>query len=583
MATVSERIRWITAHLRVEPLLSSDARGGLARAGLVPLVPNPSQARLWALMDAQERRGLPVQIIVLKARRTGVSTAVQADYFARVNLGQHRRAKTIAHRSDGTATLFRMSRGFQDRMPRDALTTKASNAYEIVYRPPCSGMMRTDTAGAGGAVSRSEAIHYLHCSEFGWWPDPAKARLAATSCMVIEPGTAEIIESTANGIGGEFYDIWQTAAARHRRDPSDLTGFQPLFISWLDVPEYRLPIPEGFRWDYCPEEVMEDEPLLRQLGASDEQLHWRRRHISDKCAGDVKRFHQEMPSSDAEAFITSGRPAIAPSTIAYHRAQCRPFRKARFVVDPSVPSGVQMQVDEHLTEPCWHIWKTVEDHACYCLGADVCEGELATETDGESDADYSTGCVLERRAVEQVAEYRGQIEADLFGRELLLAACYYHQAWIALEANSPGLVPLLVLRRAHYPRIMQREGPIDKITSKPTMLDGWKTTTATRDPLLDQFLQHIRYDPSMGPPMATVRSHALVDEFSSFSWKKVGRRLRRQHRSGSHDDLVFGFALAIIAHLSCPMTLWTPQKARAIARRGRLPGHAWINGVDDDR
>ena len=50
-------------------------------ADLVPLVPNRAQRVLFAAMMEQASQGLPVRIVILKARKPGVSTFIQALYF----------------------------------------------------------------------------------------------------------------------------------------------------------------------------------------------------------------------------------------------------------------------------------------------------------------------------------------------------------------------------------------------------------------------------------------------------------------------------------------------------------------------
>ena len=69
----STEISWIGQNLRIID----------KRAQLVPLVFNRHQMRLHMVMEMQAGRGLPVRIIVLKARQLGMSTGTEAIMFAR--------------------------------------------------------------------------------------------------------------------------------------------------------------------------------------------------------------------------------------------------------------------------------------------------------------------------------------------------------------------------------------------------------------------------------------------------------------------------------------------------------------------
>ena len=82
------------------------------------------------------------------------------------------------------------------------------------------------------------------------------------------PGTEIVLESTAYGLGGEFYERWQGAEAGQG-------DYQPIFIPWFWSEEYRRPAPLDFATD---EE--EREEMARQ-GLDLEQMVWRRAKIAE--------------------------------------------------------------------------------------------------------------------------------------------------------------------------------------------------------------------------------------------------------------------------------------------------------------
>ena len=58
---------------------------------------------------------------------------------------------------------------------------------------------------------------------------------ALLQCVPDEMNTFVCVESTANGVGGYFYDMWHDAVAG-RND------FTPIFMGWFIEPEYSTPL-----------------------------------------------------------------------------------------------------------------------------------------------------------------------------------------------------------------------------------------------------------------------------------------------------------------------------------------------------
>lgn len=97
-----------------------------------------------------------------------------------------------------------------------------------------------------GTSHRGGTLQFLHISEFGKKAavDPKGAREIINGAFnTVVPGCKIKIESTAHGIGGEFYEIVEKAqaAAAERRRLSALE-FKLHFFAWHADPKYRLPI-----------------------------------------------------------------------------------------------------------------------------------------------------------------------------------------------------------------------------------------------------------------------------------------------------------------------------------------------------
>ncbi len=82
-----------------------------------------------------------------------------------------------------------------------------SNVRQIVF-PKLDSEYRVETADDN--AGRGMTIHNLHCSEVSRWPRGGAETLASLRAAVVPDGEI-VLESTANGAAGIFYEEWQKA------------------------------------------------------------------------------------------------------------------------------------------------------------------------------------------------------------------------------------------------------------------------------------------------------------------------------------------------------------------------------------
>lgn len=511
---------------------------------LVPLRPNHDQRRFIGWWMAQEAHKLPVRLLVLKYRQGGFSTITEGMMFTGVFSRPNSTALVAAHDDDSSENLFRMTKRFEQELPtREKKPTVYSSRREITWSPPHNSRFMVQTAGNMN-LGRSLTLQYLHCSEVAFWANARQSLLSALQAVTDAPGSAVVLESTANGVGGEFYERWQNAVKNQQQNPGTLEGFLPLFFSWLSYDAYSRKLPTGYTMA-----LDDDEQALRGMGATMEQLYWRRCQIRDNCGGDVTLFQQEYPSTPDEAFINSGRMVFPVSITKHHHKLIEQPKRARFSFDSTCPNGVRITFGDFSSD-YWEIYRTADEYHDYTVGGDVAEGQLSDRDDPKSDADYSTGFVLDRVEMSQVASYRQRLDPDLFGEQLLLAAQYYNFAWATPEANSAGMAALMVFKRKNYRRLYRRHAQDDRIDDSESGLAGWKTLSTNRNQMIDDYLAACRQDPDDGwNNKLIVRSANLVQEEETFLIDKDGKR---QHRPGCHDDELFAAFIAIQLHQRCP-------------------------------
>jgi len=572
---------WIATRLKI-----------ITKSGeMVFLVPNDVQLRLYGHMAAQRAAGHPVRIIVLKARREGVSTGVEGLMFANAYHQPFKKAFVCAHDDIGSNTLFAINRLFEQELPdKERRPTEYSSRQEIIWSAPHRSQFKVATAG-NTEIGRTAEIHYLHCSEVAFWKNAKKSLLSVLQAVSDDPDTMVVLESTANGASGEFYERWNAAVRQQRERPGSRDGFYPVFISWLDCSEYATALDAGEK----VKPLDDEERRLKGLGATPEQLKWRRKTLGEKCNGDEDLFKQEYPATPEEAFITSGRPAIPPKIVARHQATAGPSaRRVRLVRNPkyfepgplgrNMPPGYSSQkiiaVDAGPeAQFAWEIWNEPEEHHDYTVFGDVAEGALSDPADVRSAPDFSAAAVLDRRERRIDAVWHGQTEADYFGEELLKAAEWYNEAWVSPEINGVGMAALVPIRRANYAKLYQRVKGADRLDAgDETPLWGWKTTPANRDLMIDEWIAACREDPATGwTEKVTVFSAVLADEERTFVRKANGKR---EHQVGCHDDVLFAAMGALQLHQNCPRGI---RVARAGEDEGRRPRSLMrTGGVDTD-
>lgn len=468
---------------------------------------NTVQQKLDAVVNKQLELGLPVRVIILKARQQGLSTYVHGWLYW--YLSQHRAKKglVVAHVADSTRALFDMYKRTHEMMPEFVKpSTKYSSRKELVFSNLDTGLM-VATAG-GDAIARGETLSHAHLSEVAFWPKAtASDNLNALSQAIPNnKGTAVFVESTANGMSGPFYDLWKGAVAGQN-------GYIPFFSPWFDSPEYVEEVDEVF------EKTLEEEDLVNLYGLTDEQLMFRRRKIS---ANGRDAFLQEYPSNADEAFIASGRPVFIPEVVhgliqqapqpLYHAAlEGERFRKH--------PRGELTVYHKH------------DAGETYYIGADVAMGLRS--------GDYSVAQVLDSQK-RQVAVWRGHVDPDYYATVLYWLGMKYNEGLICVESNNHGLLTAVRLGRdLAYPNVYTdvSEGKLNDLES---IQIGFRTTSKTKPLIIDRLRASLREGELELNDVTTLR------EMLSYVVTESGQMEAEQ---GCFDDCVMALALANHVHV----------------------------------
>lgn len=234
--------------------------------------------------------------IILKARQLGFTTFVMIYFLDACLFNSNHSAGVIAHTREDAEDLFTNKIKFAfDNLPewlRNQLSAKSDTSRKMVFSNGSSITV--------GTSLRSGTYQKLLVSEYGKvsakYPEKAK-EIKTGAFNTVDTGQQIIVESTAEGQAGEFFDMCEHA--RKLADMNrELTAAEPLFhfYPWYKNPEYVL----SERDTELTIIEYKTEEYLRNLGVelSDAQKAWYQSKLS-VMGHEMKR---EFPSTPAEAF-----------------------------------------------------------------------------------------------------------------------------------------------------------------------------------------------------------------------------------------------------------------------------------------
>lgn len=485
---------------------------------LVPLNFNYPQNAFYDGIKKQASKNKPIRIITLKARQEGISTVTESLIFANIVNSCNKQAGIITHTDEATNNLYNMTKLMYDNMPENFRPeTRYSNAKELVFNNDkgtgLNSSIRCMTAGTKG-VGRSFTYHFLHISEYAFWPGDKHKTLAGLLATVPDlPGTMVVIESTANGYE-DFKEMWDSAVAGE-------SEFIPVFLGWNQLPEYKRKY-DGF------ELTSEEKELKLIYNLSNEQIAWRRYKIKTECNGDVDMFKQEYPISPEEAFLGTGQSIFDKEKVVNRIEKIKdkkPLRKGffKYTKEKFEINNIEWQDDE---KGCIELYEYPKPGYPYVLSGDT----------AGLGSDEFCGDVIDNISCNQVACLEIETDEDLYADQMYCLGMYYNEALISVE-NNYSTYPTKTLWNLGYTNQYQRE--IDNsIVVKTIDKIGWLTTIATRPVLIATLVEFVREN------VDKINSIKLLQQLLRFVKKENGKK---EAENGFHDDRVMSFGIALMS------------------------------------
>ena len=523
------------------------------RAMIIPFTLNKAQRIVLAQMAKDEEAKKPKRYIVLKARQMGLSTLFEGLIYRDTSTNENKNSLIIAHEEQASSNLFQMSKLYYENSPELIRPMKkyangkvlsfenpTADDNEKLKNPGLRSKIAIATAGSG-EVGRSATYHNIHASEVAFFPDAKTTMLGLLQAVPDQPNTMVVMESTANGVGDWFHEMWVKAERGENE-------FTPIFLPWFIQDEYTRPFRSEHEKEVFQAEISHvsqdasgnevrtyEYELMMKHELTLEQLNWRRYTMANKCQGDEILFMQEYPCTPEEAFISSGRPKFSIKALRKYQTITKPPIKRGYLHKDG--KGVKFVEDNN---GYISIWKEPEHGMTYAIGADVAEG-LAH-------GDYSTGQVGDSK-FDVVAQWHGHIDPDLFGIELVKLAIYYNEAYLGVENNNHGLTTLTSIKKEEYWNLYFTK-TYDKIADTMTQKLGWTTSIRTKPYMIDKLAEFVR-EHHLG-----IYNDLVISEMFSYVIEDNGKT---NAQPGTHDDTVMALAIMLQLLLEGRGENYTPE------------------------
>lgn len=237
--------------------------------------------------------------IVLKARQLGFTTLIDLFILDACVFNSNVRGGIIAHTLEDSKTIFKD----KVKYPYDHLPERIRAIQRAPQDSATALSFANNSSIRVGTSLRSGTYQYMHISEHGKicakYPEKAK-EIKTGSLNTVEAGQMAFIESTAEGQGGDFFDMCERAQTKQRLGtPLTTMDFKFHFFPWWQDPDY----------------VLDDEVLIAQdrqdyfaklqaehgIALTAAQQAWYVKK-AEQQGDDMKR---EYPSTPEEAFAAA--------------------------------------------------------------------------------------------------------------------------------------------------------------------------------------------------------------------------------------------------------------------------------------
>ena len=300
-----------------------------------PFIPNLAQKIILAQMAEYEERGWALMFMLLKARQLGITTLAQILLGQRSFFWKNVGAYTGSSEEKKSREMVGKLEFLWNQMPWWLRPRETVNkAGELLKYGDMNSSVNVQWGNQKGGIARGATPTIAHLSELSTFIEPEKLVDASLyRAMHENPFSMLLLESTANGIGGWWYDTWNLNV---KNDAKGLARYKPIFLPWyvgsdLYPTEWewrRRPAPEGWNPPLYVEKHAEaakiyvrSNKLLRDALGEDWEMGYRQKWwywLNYEEARETNQLHHlltELPASADEAFQNTNPSVFSIETL----------------------------------------------------------------------------------------------------------------------------------------------------------------------------------------------------------------------------------------------------------------------------
>lgn len=402
---------------------------------LVSFVLNRPQREVVEVLERQRTAGVPMRIILLKARQWGGSTVIQM-YMAWIQITRRENWNSLicGHLRDTAGAIKGMYSRLLDNYPDDC----RNDEKPWRFRPFESSRNVSQIDGRGNLVIMASAgsqeavrgydVAMAHLTEVAFWPatpqhSPADVMRAVGGTVAMEPDTLVAIESTANGMGNFFHSEWLRAKAGN----SDKTA---IFVPWYKIDIYKLPVADPKALWLSLDEY--ERNLWTEHRCTLEAINWYHQKRKEYVTHEL--MMAEFPSTDTEAFSNTDCAVFDIKSLNRLYNTCMPpLAIGEVDAEYKTVNNVRFNACENGNLQIWDFPNPQATRHQYVVTVDV-GGRSVT-------SDWSVIAVIDRRDMlddipQVVAQWRGHLDHDLLAWKAAQIAKYYRNALLVIESNT---------------------------------------------------------------------------------------------------------------------------------------------------
>jgi hypothetical protein len=408
---------------------------------------------------------------------------------------------------------------------------------------------------------RSSDNAMLHATEIGLWKatqDKKPEDLMQSLLNSIEyiPYTIIVKESTAKGVGNYWH-----------KEYIENTLYKKVFVAWFHAEKNISSIDN---YHAFIQSMNPYEWFLWEKGATLEGIKWYRLKLKE-MRGDTWRMQSENPTTEQEAFQSTGNRVFSPSDVQKMRRFCyEPLQKGKLFsfAEKGKEAFYDLRFEPTQDGSLW-IWDFPENDINmanrYIVVVDIGGKTLK--------ADWSVITVIDRYHLtnggvpQVVARLRYHIDQDLLAWDAVKIAAFYNNALLVIENNSlrkkqseeteNHFTTILNEIEDYYDNLYTYENP-DKIKEGIPVKWGFHTNASTKPMVVAALGEGLRDDGFIDP------DSRLYDECDTYEIDASGAYNAVE---GQHDDIIMSTAIGlyISSKIDAPFII-KPDSGKAVAK-----------------